>query len=190
MKVNKSIIWPLILMVILASVYRALPGRPFGFAPQWAIAIFAGAIVNNRFMALLLPLVSMFLSDLLYHMLFINSLGSVPGFYEGQWVNYILFTGVTILGFFMRKITIRNIAWFSFIGPTAFFIVSNFLVWAGHGGWGRPTTVNGLLLSYADGLPFYGWSLVSTLLFSLILFGSWYFVVRRQAVAKEEIINN
>ena len=185
MKVNKSLFWTIVLMVVLASLYRALPGRPFGFAPQWAIAIFAGAIVTNRGLALILPLFSMFVSDLIYHLLYINSLGSVPGFYEGQWVNYLLFAGVTLLSFFMKKISVRNIARFSFYGPTAFFLVSNFLVWAGNGGWGRPKTFNGLMMAYNDGLPFYAWSLVSTLLFSTVLFTSWYFLLRKEPVAKE-----
>lgn len=187
MKVNKSIVWTVVLMVILASVYRALPGRPFGFAPQWAIAIFAGAIFHNqsRVLALFLPLLSMVISDLIYHLLFISNLGSVPGFYEGQWVNYLLFAGVTVLAFFMSKISVRNIARYSFYGPTAFFLVSNFLVWAGNGGWGRPKTFEGLMMAYGDGLPFYAWSLVSTLLFSTVLFTSWYFLMRKEPVANE-----
>lgn len=185
MKLNKSLFWTVLLMVLLASVYRALPGRPFGFAPQWAIAIFAGAIVSNRGLALLLPLLSMFISDLIYHVLYINSLGSVPGFYEGQWVNYLLFSGVTLLSFLMKKVSVRNIARFSFYGPTAFFIVSNFLVWAGGGGWGYPKTFQGLLTAYEAGLPFYRWSLISTLLFSTVLFASWYFLLRKEPAAKE-----
>lgn len=187
MKLNKSIIWTVVLMVILASIYRALPGRPFGFAPQWAIAIFAGAIFHNqhRGLALFLPLLSMFISDLIYHLLFIFDLGSVPGFYEGQWVNYLLFTGVALLSFFMHKISVRNIARFSFYGPSAYFIVSNFMVWAGGGGWGFPKTFDGLLKTYEAGLPFYKWSLISTLVFSTVLFTSWYFLMRKEPVAEE-----
>ena len=183
MKVNKSIVWSLVIMLIVASLYRVIPSRPYGFAPQLAIALFAGAMIVNRKWAILLPLISMFLSDLLYHILFKYSLTSIEGFYEGQWVNYLLYSGVILIGFLMKRVTIKNIAFVSFAGPTAYFIASNFVVWLGGGGWGRPKTFNGLMASYADGLPFYGMSLLSTLFFSLILFGSWYFAFKAKKVS-------
>lgn len=178
MKVNKLIVLSLIVMILLASLYRVIPARPHGFAPQLAIALFSGALIFNRKLAILLPLICMFLSDLLYHVLFKYSLSSVPGFYEGQWVNYLLYTGVTLIGFLMKRVTLKNIALFSFAGPTVYFIASNFVVWVGGGGWGRPKTFTGLMQSYIDGLPFYGMSLISTLLFSMILFASWNFVFK------------
>jgi hypothetical protein len=71
---------------------------------------------------------------------------------------------------------------YSAIVCAVFFIVSNFLVWTGTGGYARPHTFNGLMLCYVDGLPFLQWSFISTLVFSGILFGSWKWLQSRQAV--------
>lgn len=180
MKLNKTLIWSLVVMVIVAAVYRAIPGRPFGFAPQWALAIFSGAIIKDKKLALLFTPLSMVLSDLIYQGLYAAGLYSIPGFYEGQWVNYLLFTSVTVFGFFIRKATFTNVFLTSLAAPTYFFLISNFLAWAGIGEWIEyPKTWSGLMASYVAGLPFYKVSLMATLVFSGVLFGSWYFVGKR-----------
>jgi hypothetical protein len=89
MKLNKEIAIALIIMIVTTALYRVLPGRPFGFAPQIAIALFSGSLfVKNKHFAFLLPLVSMFLSDLMYQILYVNFLSPIQGFYDGQWQNY------------------------------------------------------------------------------------------------------
>ena len=91
MKLNKEIVIALIIMIVTSALYRVLPGRPFGFAPQIAIALFSGSLfVKNKHFAFLLPLVSMFLSDLMYQLLYVNHLSPIQGFYYGQWQNYLL----------------------------------------------------------------------------------------------------
>ena len=62
MKLNKQIITALVIMVAMSALYRVLPGRPLGFAPQIAIALFGGSLLaSKKQYAFLLPLVSMFL---------------------------------------------------------------------------------------------------------------------------------
>ena len=156
-----------------------MPGRPFGFAPQWAMAIFAGAIIKDKKFAFILPLLSMFISDALYEVLYRNGIGSIQGFYEGQLTNYILFGLMVFFGFMIKKLNVGRIALASVAAPTAYFFISNFMVWASNSplaGLCRPKTFNGLLLTLSDGLPFYGWSIAATLIFSTILFGSFYLV--------------
>ena len=63
MKLNKSVLIAFGLLILSASLYRAWPGRPFGFAPQMAMALFAGAMIKDKRWAFVLPLLSMFLSD-------------------------------------------------------------------------------------------------------------------------------
>ena len=168
-------------MVVLASIVRIIPDRPFGFAPQWAIALFAGAIIKDRKLAFIIPVLSMLLSDLLYHGLYLAELSNIRGFYEGQWINYLLFASVTVFGMLIRKINVVNVVVMSLVAPTYFFIVSNFLTWAGVGDYvGYPKTWEGLMASYAAGLPFYKTSMVATLLFSGVLFGAWYLMMRKR----------
>jgi len=188
MKISRQVVVSFILLIIIASLYRIMPNRPFGFAPQIAMAIFGGAVIKDKKLSFLLPLLSMFVSDALYELSYRNGIGNTPGFYEGQLTNYILFGVLTVFGFMIKNINIPRIAVASLAAPTAYFLLSNFLIWLSNSpdaGLRRPKTFNGLLMCYADGLPFYPWSVVATVLFSAILFGGYYLMVKKQSKAPE-----
>src|SRR6478672_10538676 len=104
MKRNRSVWIVLGLLIIVASLYRIWDARPLGFAPQIAMAVFAGTVIKNKKLAFILPLLSMFLSDALYQILYVNGLSEIPGFYNGQITNYILFASLTCFGFWVRTI--------------------------------------------------------------------------------------
>jgi hypothetical protein len=184
MKLKKTIIWSIIALVIIASLYRVIPNRPFGFAPQWAMAIFAGAVIKDRKWAFIVPVLSMFLSDLIYQMLYLGGISAIPGLYEGQWQNYILFGLLTLVGIAIKKVNVLNVFAASLAAPTIYFVLSNFVLWAGWTGTrglGRPKTFDGLLLCYNDALPFYRTSLIATIVFSAVLFGA-YFLIKRNSL--------
>lgn len=186
MKFNRSTLLSFLLLIVAASLYRVWDGRPFGFAPQIAMAIFGGAVIKDKRLAFVLPLLSMLLSDLLYQALYVNGLSSIQGYYSGQWVNYLIFAGLTVFGFLMKKINAINVLGFSVGGSVLFFLVSNFSVWMGGGGLGRPATFEGLLLCYGDALAFHkqyglipgfaGNFVIGDIFFSVVLFGSFYLV--------------
>ena len=183
MKLNKSVIWSLILLTIVAAMYRVIPNRPWGFAPQWAMAVFAGAVIKDKKWAIIVPVLSMFISDILYQILYLKGLTPISGFYDGQWQNYLLFAMLAVFGMMMKKINVQNIFLASLAAPTAYFILSNLVLWAGWSGargLGRPKTFSGLMQCYTDALPFYATSLVATVVFSTLLFGSYYFISKRQ----------
>ncbi len=185
MKSNKNLIITFAALVIVASLYRVIP-RPVNFAPHIAMAFFAGAVIKDKKWAFALPIFSMFLSDLLYQVLFNYGISSTPGFYEGQWQNYLLFAGITVIGFLIKKINVLNVLAASIAAPTAFFIFSNFVVWAGWQGTrglNRPKTFNGLMMCYNDALPFYGNSVMACVLFSAVFFGG-YVLLRKKAATQ------
>ena len=172
MKLNKEIVIALIIMIVTSALYRVLPGRPFGFAPQIAIALFSGSLfVKNKHFAFLLPLVSMFLSDLLYQVLYVNHLTTIQGFYDGQWQNYLLIAATAIFGFGLQTNNVSKFAGNFIASPTVYFLVSNFMVWASFGGYQRPLTASGLFQTMVDGLPFYGYSVAGTFVFGAVMFG-------------------
>ena len=174
MKLNKEIVIALIIMIVTSALYRVLPGRPFGFAPQIAIALFSGSLfVKNKHFAFLLPLVSMFLSDLMYQLLYINFLSPIQGFYDGQWQNYLLIAATAIFGFGLQTNNLSKFAGNFIAAPTAYFFLSNFMVWASFGGYQRPLTASGLLQAMVDGLPFYGYSVAGTFVFGAVMFGGF-----------------
>ena len=199
MKINKSILVSFILLVVVSALYRAWDGRPFGFAPQIAMAIFGGAVIKDKRWAILMPLLSIFLSDLLYEVLYVNGLSTIKGFYfgEGQVTNYLLILGLTVFGFLMRRINILNVIAFSISGSLLFFITSNFFTWLGGGGYARPKTWEGLLQCYNDGLAFYreyglikgfaGNIVLGDLFFSFILFGSYYLLSKTVLHPKRQL---
>ena len=180
---NKNILISFLLLIVVAAVYRVIPGRPVNFAPQIAMALFAGAVIKDKLWATALPILSMLISDLLYQVLYINGLTDIPGFYVGQWQNYILFAAITFIGFMIKKIKVLNVLLASLAAPTAFFIVSNFVVWSGWQGTrglNRPKTFEGLLMCYTDALPFYLNSVYACIFFSAVLFGSYVLIRRKQ----------
>ena len=174
MKLNKEIVIALMIMIVTTALYRVLPGRPFGFAPQIAIALFSGSLfVKNKQFAFLLPLISMFMSDLMYQVLYVNHLSSIQGFYDGQLENYLLIAATAIFGFGLQTNNLSKFVGNFIAAPTVFFLVSNFMVWASFGGYQRPMTASGLMQTMVDGLPFYGYSVAGTFVFGAIMFGGF-----------------
>ena len=180
MKNNRTVFLSFLLLIIVASLYRVIPGRPFGFAPQYAMAIFGGAMfIKNKKLAFLVPLLSMFISDVLYEILYHAGITTLQGFYTGQWLNYLLFALLTTIGFLIKKINVVNVFLAALAAPTVYFLLSNFIVWLGGGGLERPKTLSGLLMCYNDALPFYPNSLYATVIFSAVLFGGYFLLKNR-----------
>lgn len=175
-----------VLMLVAATLYRVIPGRPYGFAPQWAIALFSGALfVNRKGWAFLFPIVSMLISDCIYQILFSVGLSEIKGFYAGQWINYVLFSSVTLVGFLIKSGKPYSIVGASVAGPSLFFLLSNTSVWMFGGGYQHAPTLMGWLQTMSDGIPFYQNSLLSTAVFTSILFGAHYLISANQAVAQQ-----
>ncbi|MBB1285969.1 hypothetical protein HRH25_16420 [Flavisolibacter sp. BT320] len=188
MKLNKSVLIAFGLLILASSLYRVWPDRPFGFAPQWAMAVFAGAVIKDKKWAFLLPLLSMLVSDSIYQVMYANGASQIWGFYGGQWLNYLLFAAMVVFGFAIaKKRTVVNVLAASLAAPSAFFLLSNFTVWISGGGYHRPMTGAGLLQCYADGLPFYQMSLLATPVFSAVLFGAYFLANQKAAQPKREI---
>jgi hypothetical protein len=74
MRLNKYTLQSFLMLVVLAALYRAIPGRPWGFAPQFAMAIFGGAVIADKKLSFVLPLLSLLISDVIYEILYINGL--------------------------------------------------------------------------------------------------------------------
>jgi hypothetical protein len=184
MKQSKSLLFTFLLLIVIASVYRVWEGRPWGFVPQLAMALFGGAVIRDKKLSFVLPLLSMLLSDVLYEVLYRNGLSDIPGFYSGQFTNYVLFASITFIGFWLRNLNVGRIAVASVVAPTVYFLLSNFQVWIGGGGLQRPKTFNGLLQCYADGMPFYRGYLLGTIFFSIMLFGLYFLFQKKEQPQK------
>lgn len=178
MKKSTSIILAFVLLLVIAALYRVIPNRQMGFAPQYSMAVFGGAVfIKDKKWAFLLPIGSLFISDLIYQMLFKSGVSTTPGFYSGQWLNYIIFASITFFGFLLKKWSVLNIGALSVLAANYFFLVSNFSVWATTNYY--PHTLDGLEACYIAAIPFYLNSVKASLLFSALLFGGYYLVKQR-----------
>jgi len=189
MKLNKSNLLVLFILILACALYRVWDSRPMGFAPQIAMALFAGSVSKDKRFAFLFPVLSLFISDLLYQFLYYQGLSTIKGFYDGQWQIYLMIASITIIGFFINKNKIGQIFIGSLAGAVYFFIISNFMVWIGGGldinNQPYPRSFSGLMLCYSVALPFFKWSVLSTLLFNGIFFGSFYLLGK--SVLKKEM---
>lgn len=189
MKLNKSNLAILFVLILACALYRVWDTRPMGFAPQIAMALFAGSVIRDKRFAFLFPILSLLISDLLYQFLYVQGLTTIKGFYSGQITNYLLIASVTIIGFFINKNKVGQIFAGSLASAAYFFLISNFMVWIG-GGWDinnqpYPRSFSGLLLCFTEALPFFKWSVASTLLFNGVFFGSFYLLGK--SLLKKEI---
>ncbi len=191
MKLTKSTIWAFVLLLLAAALYRLIPFRPAGFAPQMAMAIFGGAMIRDKKWAIILPVLSLFISDLIFYVLNLAGLTEMLGFYGGQWAIYLVFVLLTLFGSLMKKKNVLNIAAFSITGSIIFFTLSNFITWATGYGFARPLTVEGLMLCYGDALAYYrsgglingfvGNFILGDLIWSFVLFGVYYLITNLSA---------
>lgn len=196
MKLNKTLLWTFIAIVAVSALYRIIPNRPEGFAPQMALALFGGAIIKDKKWAFGLPLFSLFISDLLYQLLYVSGMTDRQGLYAYQIPMYVCFAVITLFGFLLKKINARNVAVFGTAGSIIFFLLSNLFVLLGGFGFGRPKTFSGLMLCYNDALlfyrdygivpGFYGNFLIGDLFFTVLIFGGYY-LVRKALPAREDV---
>lgn len=170
MKLNRTTFLAIALLLLVAFA-RLIPHPP-NFTPVLAVALFGGAHFR-RFWAFVVPLAAMLLTDLALHGLFMIDLRAFPGIHSGMWSVYLAFAAVVGIGLWLLSKRRRaiDIGMASLIGATAFFLISNFGVWLVSGFY--PLNVAGLLTCYTAAIPFFGNTLLSTLIYSGVLFGSF-----------------
>ncbi len=156
----------LIAITVIIKIICAPQINLSGFSSVIAVALFAGITTKEKTKAFLLPLITLFLSDVLLQILDVLNLFPYSGFYSGQIYNYVLFVLITLIGISLRSYRIAGIFLGALIAPTVFFLLSNFIVWKTQGLiMGYENNFNGLMQSYTFGLPFYRNSLIATIIF-------------------------
>jgi len=154
---------------------------PWNFSPLMAICLFGGATFASRSGAIAVPLGALLLSDLAIWPL----MGRDFAFYPNQPVVYASFALGVAVGFAVRnRSALTRVAVGGATAELLFFLTTNFGVWwFARGTVGSPYTANfdGLLSCYVAGLPFLARSLMSTYMYSGLLFGAWALVCHRAA---------
>lgn len=168
------------LLIILAVFSRLIPHYP-NFTALGAVAIFGGVALTQRWIAFALPLVAMWISDLVLNNLIYNSSPNFIWFSQGFiWIYLGVAAHTLITWLTTKKPSIATISAVAFWGALVFFILSNFGVWLGSGMY--PKTSEGLIACYVAAIPFGSILLLSNLFFSALLFGVYYLLEKRTSV--------
>lgn len=160
------------LMVLLAAFSRLLPHPP-NFAPIGAMALFGAAYFSQRYLSFAIPIVSMWLSDLVLNNVIYNQyFDHFVWFYQGCYWTYGAFIMIGLIGFLiLKRIKIQNLILASLLASIIFFLLSNFGVWASTTMF--PKNFSGLIACYTAGLPFYKNTLMGDLVYTGVLFGAF-----------------
>lgn len=168
-----SLILPfsLILLAVVARIFGVLPN----FSPVSTIALFAGTFLLGS-TKWWVPFSGLIVSDVIMAMN--NTYGLTFWQYlSGSPFVYIAFALVILLGSLNKnKNPLITTASVLGMGPI-FFIITNFFVWLNPiPVWPSMYTMNwdGLVACYVAAIPFYKSTISSDLLYSAIIFGTYY----------------
>jgi hypothetical protein len=158
------------LLLIAALLSRVIPHSGFlGFTAVGASLVYFGAKRSLREMIVpvaALALVDYYLTTHVYSYDFHASAYLVTWF----WYAATIVLGQILL---KKEVSVLRVASAAVLGPTSFFLVSNYASWVdfSHPGGFYAPTASGLLTCLAAGLPFYGRDLLSTGLVLAAAFG-------------------
>ena len=168
-------------LIAIAAFMRLVPHWP-NLTPVAAIALFGGATLNKKWLAILIPVSIMLISDLFI------------GFHDYVAAVYLSFIIAVFMGFSLSKNKkFHRIALTSIASSILFFIITNFAVWYGSPFY--PQEISGLMSCYAAGLPFFNDSslgvsfflngIIGDMLYNFVFFGILYLItLRYPALAK------
>ncbi len=155
-----------ILTVIIAgAAFRLIPHWP-NFTPIAAMALFGGTYFNKKYLAFLIPMAALFISDMLL------------GFHSYMIAVYLSFAIIVVFGMMLKnRVKIGSLLLASVSSSVLFFVITNFAVWIGSPFY--PQNFAGLLESYTAGLPFLNNGVLGDLFYNTLFFGAFYLAQQR-----------
>jgi len=171
-------------LIVLVAIFRLLP-HPLNFTPVGAIALFSGAYLTKKWFGWLIPIGIMLVSDIALHLFTGN------GFHDDMFAVYAAFLLIVGLGKVRlgSKVSPGRIAGSSIIGSMAFFLITNFSVWATETYGMYTNDLSGLIACYVAAIPFYTQGdllssfalngIIGDLMFNGLLFGAYALISNR-----------
>ena len=135
-------------LIFIAILTRLLPHPP-NFAPITSIALFSGFHFSNKRIAILIPLVGMFFSDI-----FLGLHSLMP-------VIYLSFILISVMSFYIKTLSFTNVL----LASTLFFIFSNLGVWYFY----YPHNWGGLSTCFVLAIPFFVNAIAGDLFYTSVL---------------------
>ena len=155
----------LIILFIMVGVFTRIVPHPPNFTAIGAIALFGGAFIKDKRLALLIPTIIMLISDLILGYELILSV----------YVSFIIMVG---LGWSLKiKQTIGKIINISLLGSVLFFLITNFSVFLTSSMYQK--NIIGLIECYTLGIPFFLNTFLSNIIYAIIIFYGFRMVKQR-----------
>jgi hypothetical protein len=150
-----------LVLIVIAAALRVAP-HPWNFTPIGAMALFSGAIVRDRRIAFLFPLLALFAGDLfagLYN-------------FKVMLMVYASFLVSVLIGrLLQRRRTLPLLAGATFLGALQFFLITNFAMWWLYDTYSKSAA--GLAACYVAGLPLFWNTLGGDAVYVAVLFGGY-----------------
>jgi len=185
MKANKNNFIVAGTLIFIGAFSRLLDFLP-NFSPMESIALFGAAYLGHKVLAYLVPLVAMYMSDLVLNntvaRVFFPDVEGFVFFHEYMIYNALGMIAIVALGRVLlsgKEIKAMPILGSALAASAIFFIITNIGSWLTPPLYTRDLT--GLTAAFTAAIPFFNTSWISTLLFSGLLFGSFELFKRYQA---------
>lgn len=173
-----------LLLVVFACLWRVL--GVYNFSPIAATALFAGALFGRKAIAFILPLVVLFVSDLLVNTLVYHNANPFEYYFKWEALSvYPTYIIITLIGTWVglngkyARVPVGAIS-----SSALFFVVTNTAAWASDSMYTK--NLAGLVESYTLALPFAQNTFLGDMVFSVFFFGSFY-LAQNLAPAKQKI---
>lgn len=154
---------PIIMMTLLV-ISRMISDIP-NFTATIALIMFTSYLIRDKFLSVLVILVSQIISDLYI------------GIYSSMFFVYGAYVFIALLSpIIMNKLSFKSVLISPLVTPTIFYIVSNFGVWIT--GSTYPLSLDGLIMCYVAGIPFFDETLLSTVVFSVTIYAMMKLIVK------------
>ena len=157
MKRNKYIL--ILSLIIVTALSNILLTNIPNFSPIASVALFSGFYLSNKKLALLIPIACMLISDYFI------------GFHSLMWAVYLSFAFTVVMGIKMKTSSSKKVIINSVLSSLIFFFITNSAVWLT--GNFYSSDLSGLGLCLTMGIPFFKYTLLSSIVFSTILFGGF-----------------
>ena len=143
-----------ICLILVLSFTRLIP-HPWNFTPILAASIFSGFYFKNFFLGLFVVIFSMFLGDLYL------------GFHSTMFFTYVSLALAVAIGTLIKNFKFFEILVSGLTSSICFFVITNFGAWLTLEMYEK--NLSGLINSYVLAIPFFHNTLISTLVYLILI---------------------
>jgi hypothetical protein len=160
----------IVAMILFAAIVRIVP-HPWNLTPIGGMALFSGAVIRNRRLAFVFPMLALLAGDFFigFHVL-------IP-------MVYASFVISVAIGLWLReRRTVVRLGGAVLLGAAQFYLITNLGVWMFLNSY--PKNLAGLVSCYIAGLPYFANTLAGDAFFSAALFGALFLAERKYPILR------